>query len=62
MPNKIPVTGSLSHMIKVRENLKLTIQGCKVALPSEDIVDPSAVFRCTAAGGILVLQQSSVML
>ena len=35
---------------------------CKVALPSEDIADPSAVFTCTAAGSILVLYQSSIML
>ena len=40
---------------KVWENLKLAVQRCKVALPSEDIDDPSAVFRCTAAGSILVL-------
>ena len=42
-------------MIKVWENLKLTIQNCKVAFPSEDIADPSAVFRCTAAGSIFGL-------
>ena len=42
-------------MMKVWENLKLAMQRCKEALPREDIDDPSAVFRCTAAGSILVL-------
>ena len=42
-------------MTKEWENLKLAMHRCKVALPSEDIADPSAVFRCTAAGSILVL-------
>ena len=42
-------------MTKVWENLKFVIWRCKVALPSEDIADPSTVFRCTAAGSILVL-------
>ena len=55
MQNKIPVSGSLSHMMKVWENLKLAMWRCKVALPSKDIDDPSAVFRCTAAGSISVL-------
>ena len=55
MPNKISLSGSLSHMRKVWENLKLATQSCKVALPSEDIDDPSSVFRSTAAGSILVL-------
>ena len=31
------------------------MQRCKVALPKEDIADLSAVFRCTAAGSILIL-------
>ena len=55
MPNKISVYSSLSLMTKVWENLKLAMQRCKVALPREDIDDPSAVFMCTAAGSILVL-------
>ena len=42
-------------MMQVWENLKLAVQRCKVALPSEDIDDPSAVFMCTAAGSNLVL-------
>ena len=54
-PNKILVTGSLSHIMKVWENLKLALGRCKVAFISEVIYDPSAVFRCTAAGSILVL-------
>ena len=54
-PNKISVSSSLSHMTNVWENLKLAIQKCKVALPSEDSDDPSAVLSCTAAGSILVL-------
>ena len=55
MPNKISVSGSLSHIMKVCENLKFVMQRCKFALPSEDIDDPSTVFRCTPAGSILVL-------
>ena len=55
MQNKISVCSSFSHMMKVQENLKLAIGRSKVALPREDIDDPSAVFRCTAAGSILVL-------
>ena len=55
IPNKISVLDSLLHMMKVWENLKLAMQRCKVALPSNDIADPSAVFRCTAAGTIFVL-------
>ena len=61
MPNKISVSDSLSHTLKEWENLKLTLQRCKEALPNEDIDDPSAVFKCTAAGSILVLQQSSMI-
>ena len=38
------------------------MQRCKVAFPSEDIGDPSTVFRCTAAGSVLVLYQFSIML
>ena len=47
MPNKMSVSGSLSHMMKVCENLKFAVQRCKVAVPSEDIDNPSAVLRCT---------------
>ena len=35
---------------------------CKVALPSENIADAPTVFKCTAAGSILVLYWSSIML
>ena len=62
LPNKIFVSGSLSHMIKVWENLKLAMERCKVAFTSKDIVDPSTVFKCTVAGSILVLYWSSTML
>ena len=62
IPNKISVYGSLSHMMKVWENLKLAMQRCYVALPCEDIADPSAVFKCTAVGSIVVLYWSSVLL
>ena len=34
--------------------VEISKQNYKVALPSEDIDNPSAVFRCTAAGNILV--------
>ena len=43
MPDKIPVSGNLSLMMKVWENMKLAMQMCKVALASEDMDDPSAV-------------------
>ena len=62
MSNKISFSSSLLHITKVWENLKFAMQKCKVALPSEDIDDPSAVSRCTAARSILVLWQSSIML
>ena len=55
MPNKIFVSSSLSHMMKVRENVNLAIQRFKVALPSGDIADPSTVFKCTAAGSLFCL-------
>ena len=55
MLNKISVSSSLSHIMKVCENLKLAVHRCKVALPSEDIDDTLAVLRCTAAGSILFL-------
>ena len=55
MPHKLSVSGSLSHMMKVWENLKFAVRRCKVALPSEDIADLSAVIRCTTAGSVLVL-------
>ena len=38
------------------------MQRCKVALASKDMNDPSAVFRCTAAGSILVLWWALMML
>ena len=49
-------------MMKVWENVKLTMQRCKIALSSKDIADPSAVFKCTAGGSILVLYWSLIML
>ena len=52
---KIFVSSSLSHITEVLESLKLAVQRCKVALPSENIDDPSVFFRCTAAGSVLVL-------
>ena len=42
-------------MRKAWEKLKIPMQMCKVSLPREDIDDPLAVFRCTAAGSVLVL-------
>ena len=62
IPSKISGSGSLLHMMKVWENLKLAMQRCNVALPSEDIADQSAFFTCTAAGSILVLYWSSILL
>ena len=55
MPNILSASSSLSHIMKVWENLKLAMQRCKVALPREDIDDPSAILRCTAAVNTLVL-------
>ena len=51
MLNKISVSGRLSHIMKVCENLKFAVQRCKVALPSEDISDPSAVLRLLLQAG-----------
>ena len=62
MPNKTSVSCSLLHIMSVWERLKLAMERSKVALPREDIDDPSAVFRCTAAGSILVLYSSSIIL
>ena len=45
------VSGSLSHIMKIWENVKLAMQRCKVAFPREDTDDPSAVCRCSAAVG-----------
>ena len=42
--------------------MKFTMQRYKVALPCEDIDDPSAICRCTVEGSILVLKWSSMML
>ena len=53
--NKILVSGSMSHMMKVCENLKFAMHRCKAALPSDKIDYPSAVLGCTSAGRILVL-------
>ena len=55
MLNKISVLGRLSHITKVCENLKIAVQRCKIALPNDDIDDPSTVLKCTAVGRILVL-------
>ena len=54
MQNRISVSGSLSHMMKVWENMKLVVQRCEVTLP--------AVLKCTAASSIVVLYWSSIML
>ena len=62
MSNKILVSGSLSHIMKLCENKKKSMPRCKVVLPSKVIDDPSAVLRCTTAGSILVLKWSSIML
>ena len=42
--------------------MKLVMQRCKVPLPSKDIADQSTVFKCTAAGSILVLYWTLIML
>ena len=55
MLNKISVTGSLTYVTKVWENLEFAMQSCKAAFSSEEIDDTPAVLRCTAAGSILVL-------
>ena len=56
MPNTKSVSGSLSHMMNVCENLKSAMQRWREAFPINDIGDPSAVIRCIPAGRILVLQ------
>ena len=62
MPNRKSVSGSLSHIMKVCENLKSAVQRWRVALLINNIGDLSVVFRCIAAGKILVLQWSSIIL
>ena len=53
VPNKISVSGSLSHIMKVCGNLTFAMPRCKAVLPSENIYDPSIILRCTTAGRIL---------
>ena len=62
MPKSKLVSGSLSQMMKVCENLKSAIHRWRVAFCIHDIGDPSAVHWCTAAGSILVLWWSSIIL
>ena len=42
-------------MMNIWVDMKLVMQRCMVALPHDNIDDTSVVFRCTAAGSILVL-------
>ena len=48
-------------MMEVWKNLKLAMQKYNVALLSEDIADLCTVFKCTAAGSIVVLYWSSII-
>ena len=52
MQNKISVSGNLSDITRVWENIKLAMQRYKVVLPSEEINDPLAVLRHTVAGSV----------
>ena len=56
------VSGSLSQIKKMCENLKSAIWRLEVAFSINDIGDPSNVYRCVAAGSILVLYWSSTIL
>ena len=58
VPNKISVSDSLSHMMKVCENLRFAMQRCKFALSSEDINDKSCCFEvhcCRQDYGFIVV-------
>ena len=52
MPNSILVSGSLSHTMKVCENLKSIIQSWSVVIANAVIGDPSAVLWCINFGCI----------
>ena len=57
------INSSKSVTLKYEDMSPLYTLWCRVAMPREDIHDPSAVFKlCPAAGSILVLYWSSPML
>ena len=60
MPNSSSISGSLSHMMKLLENLKSAILSWSVVIPSAVIGDPSAVFRCTNVVSIAVFKLLSM--
>ena len=61
MPNSSSVLGSLSHMLKVYENLKSAIVSWSVVILNAVIGDPSAVFSCINVACIAVLQLLSMV-
>ena len=60
--NQKCASSSLSHITKVCRNLKSALKNWRVAFLLEDIGDPSTVQRFNAAGSILVLEWSSIIL
>ena len=46
MPNSSSVTGSLSQIMNLSENLKSAILSWSVVIPNAFIGDPSVVFNC----------------
>ena len=60
MPNSSSVSGSLSHMINLCENLKSAILSWSVIIPNAVIGDPSAVFSCIDVTCIAVFKLVSM--
>ena len=60
MPNSSSVLGSLSHTMKLWENLKSAILSWSIIIPSTVIGDQSAIFRCTHVVCIAVFKLLSM--
>ena len=56
MPNSSSVSGSLSHIMNLSENLKSAILSLNVIIPNAVIGDPSAVFSCIIVACIAVFK------
>ena len=61
MPNSSSVLGSLSHMMKLCENLKSATLSWSVIIPNAVIGDPSAVFSCIKVVCMAVFKMLSMV-
>ena len=61
MPNNSSISGSLSQMMKLWENLKSAIRSWSVVIPNAVIGGPSVVFNCTDVACIAVFKLSSLI-